>query len=141
MKTSIRNLRQDEPCHSAILQGEFAPCLFLMAVAFGCGHPQDSASGYQTWPKITRTCERVLLIRDAKFAPFEYRVVDVIHGTWDGPDKNLKNWLINKACAAGADAVVNVVEVVSTNEDGQKEWNIHGQAVLFDRAHPLSPAR
>jgi hypothetical protein len=109
-----------------------------LPLALGCGHGHDSVRGVQTWPSVTPGCERVLLIADGKTAPFEYRTIEGFHGHWDGPDKNLRNWLANKACAAGADAVVNVVEVVGINEDGGREWNIHGEAVLFDRHRPRS---
>ncbi len=102
----------------------------------GCRHQHGSVAGYQTWPPITAGCERVLLFLDGQTAPFEYRTLEVFHGHWDEPDKNLRNWIVNKACAAGADAVVNVVETVGVNEDGGREWNIHGEAVLFDRRRP-----
>ena len=107
-----------------------------LLLTLGCGHGHYAVRGGQSWPSITPGCERVTLIADGKGAPFEYRTIEVFHGHWDEPDKNLRNWLVNKACAAGADAVVNVVEVVGVNEDGGKEWNIHGEAVLFDRRHP-----
>ncbi len=107
-----------------------------LILTVGCRHGHDAARGVQSWPTITPGCERVSLIADGKTAPFEYRTLEVFHGHWDEPDKNLRNWLVNKACAAGADAVVNVVEVVGVNEDGAKEWNIHGEAALFDRRHP-----
>jgi len=101
-----------------------------------CRHRHETRLGNQTWPVITPGCERVQLIIDGKTAPFEYRTLEVFHGHWDEPDKNLRNWIANKACAAGADAVVNVVEVVGVNEEGGQEWNIHGEAVLFDRHRP-----
>ena len=126
--------------HSRQIHGCKLSFILIGLLSYGCGHQHSSARGFQTWPPITPGCERVLLIVDGRTAPFEYRTLEVFHGHWDEPDKNLRNWIINKACAAGADAVVNVVEALGVNEDGGKEWNIHGEAVLFDRRRPKGAA-
>jgi hypothetical protein len=65
--------------------------------------------------------------------PTQYTPLGEIDGHWDEPDKNLRNWAINKACAAGAHAVIDVVETTGRDEDGPV-WNIHGRAVVFQGA-------
>ena len=98
-------------------------------VTTGCG--RHSAEGGAGWPDITPGCEHVALIGAQQPAPPHY-VVRELHGSWDEPDKNLRHWLINKACAAGANAVVNVIETEGLGEDGPV-WNISGVAVVL---HP-----
>ena len=82
------------------------------------------------WPVVNPGCERVELIPVGQPAPRPTQVIRDFEGHWDEPDKDLRNWLINKACEVGADAVVEVIETQGRDEDGPV-WNIRGTAVVY----------
>jgi hypothetical protein len=82
------------------------------------------------WPEINPGCEHIQLIHAGQTAPRPTQALRDFVGHWDEPDKDLRNWLINKACAIGADAVVNVIETEGRDEDGPI-WNIRGTAVVY----------
>jgi len=96
----------------------------------GCG---GSDGGEARWPEINPGCGRVELFPPGQVPPGDYQVLRDFSGNWDEPDKDLRHWLINKACEVGADAVVDVVETQGHDSDGGPVWNIRGTAVVWKR--------
>jgi hypothetical protein len=101
--------------------------LLLLQGLIACGR-RGGPPG--SWPAINAGCEGVVLLPAGQPPPFPYHVLREFHGSWDEPDKNLRHWLINKACEAGASAVMEVVETQGAGEDGPV-WNIRGVAIVY----------
>lgn len=104
----------------------------LVAVTLALAGCDGSSGSGAMWPDINAGCGHVKLLSPGQASPGEYEVIRDFSGHWDEPDKDLRHWLINKACAAGAEAVVNVVETEGHNADGPV-WNIRGTAVIWRR--------
>lgn len=99
----------------------------LVLMVAGCRHEGPAGE----WPAINAGCEQVrLYFYGAPPPPPGFTPLGPIEGSWDEPDKNLRNWLVNKACARGASAVVDVVETTGSDEDGPV-YNIRGVAVMY----------
>jgi hypothetical protein len=109
----------------------FAACVLLELGLTACGRRSADVGGQPAdWPAINPGCERIALFPAGQPPPQRHHVLQEIHGSWDEPDKNLRHWLINKACAAGAHAVVEVIETQGAGEDGPV-WNIRGLAIVY----------
>lgn len=100
----------------------------LMLTLFACS---GCDGGGARWPEVNSGCGHVKLHSPGEESPEDYEVIRSFTGHWDTPDKDLRAWLINKACAAGADAVVDVIQTKGTNGDGAPVWNIRGTAVVW----------
>jgi hypothetical protein len=107
--------------------------LFLELSLVACSGRSAAGGQPASWPDINPGCEQVTLIEAGQPPPpYRYHVLREFHGNWDEPDKSLRNWLVNKACEAGADAVIDVVETRGAGEDGPV-WNIRGVAIVYVR--------
>jgi hypothetical protein len=79
---------------------------------------------------VNAGCERVALYSSGEAPGGPHMTLKTFSGNTDESDKDLRNWLINKACAAGADAVIDVVETQGFDENGPVRA-IRGEAVVF----------
>jgi hypothetical protein len=61
--------------------------------------------------------------------PFSVFAIRELQGSSREQNKNLRVWIVNKACFLGANVVVDVVETRSETPAGPM-WHIHGVAAV-----------
>lgn len=107
--------------------------LILVASMLACTSPTHLAL------TVNPGCERIALLEPGATVG-SHVVLSELQGKTKQQRKNMHNWLQNKACELGADAVIDVVE--SEGTDGRHAiYNIRGVAVRFtDEAAETSAA-
>ena len=100
----------------------------LALISVGCRAPERGPDG--RWPVVTAGCEQIELFNAGEAPSRPTRFVRQISGGWDEPDKDLRAWMINRACELGADAVIEVREKEMGAGDSH-EWRIYGDAVVY----------
>lgn len=109
----------------------------LLDFVVGCsGTPREPVESPQPYAVLNPGCERVRLMEPHHSVPYEVRVLQNVSVSWSDRGRDLRSLLINEACRAGAEAVVQVLETVESDDSGLPIYKIGGVAVTFDRQRP-----
>jgi hypothetical protein len=104
----------------------------------GCAsaHPREPSGANADYSIIRSGCESVRLYEPHHTVDIRFRTLRVLEGTFADRSKDLRAWLINEACALGADAVTSVSETMDSDEQGLPVYKIRGTAIAVDVAAP-----
>ncbi|MGC4069598.1 MAG: hypothetical protein QM784_34065 [Polyangiaceae bacterium] len=114
--------------------------MFVPGTGSGCTRSpaREPTASNADYSAIHSGCESIRLYEPHHAVNFHFRVIRTVEGSFVDRSKDLRAWIINEACALGANAVMSISESIDSDEQGLPVYKIRGTAIAFEAPTPNS---